>query len=127
MLSERPWKLEAIARLLIGVFIFMCAGSLLGTAFYPGPAFQKHGTLFFVLAAIAGVFLAAALIELGKPWDLENFRRTIHNTRPGPLGKPLLLHLNRELTYVADDCPRARHGGDDRSAETARRRSLRAL
>jgi membrane protease YdiL (CAAX protease family) len=77
VLSEKPWKLEAIARLLIGVFICMCIGSLLGTALYPGPGFQKHKALFFVLAAVALVLLLAALFELGKAWTLENFRRRV--------------------------------------------------
>ena len=77
MLSEKPWKLEAIARLLIGVFICMCIGWLMGTALYPGAGFQKHRTLFFVLAAIALVLLLAALFESGKAWSLENFKRRI--------------------------------------------------
>ena len=77
MLSEKPWKLEAIARLLLGVFICMCAGSLVGTAFYHGAEFQKHSTLFFIVAAVAFLFLAAALVELGKPWGTENFRRRV--------------------------------------------------
>jgi membrane protease YdiL (CAAX protease family) len=77
VLSEKPWKLEAIARLLIGVFICMCIGSLLGTALYPGTGFQKHKILFFVLAAVALLLLVAALVELGKAWTLENFRRRV--------------------------------------------------
>jgi membrane protease YdiL (CAAX protease family) len=77
VLSEKPWKLEAIARLLVGVFICMCAGSLLGTALYHGPAFQKHTALFFNLAVVAFVFLGAALVALGKPWAAENFRRRV--------------------------------------------------
>jgi membrane protease YdiL (CAAX protease family) len=77
VLSEKRWKVEAIARLLIGVFICMCIGSLLGTAVYPGAGFQKHRTIFFVLAAVALLFLTAALIELGKAWAVENFRRRV--------------------------------------------------
>jgi membrane protease YdiL (CAAX protease family) len=77
VLSKKPWKLEAIARLLIGVFICMCLGSLFGTALYPGTGFQKHKTLFFFLSAVALVLLAAALFELGKAWTLENFRRRV--------------------------------------------------
>jgi membrane protease YdiL (CAAX protease family) len=77
VLSEKPWKLEAIARLLIGVFICMCAGSLLGTALYPGTGFQKHKAMFFVVAGAAYLFLAAALFELGKSWTLESFRRRV--------------------------------------------------
>jgi membrane protease YdiL (CAAX protease family) len=77
VLSEKPWKLEAIARLLIGVFICMCCGSLLGTALYPGAGFQKHKVLFFAVAIVALVLLIVALIELGKAWTLENFRRRL--------------------------------------------------
>ncbi len=77
MLSEKPWKLEAIARLLIGVFICMCAGSLLGTALYHGPGFQKHRALFILIAVVAFLLLTAALVELGKPWTTENFRRRV--------------------------------------------------
>jgi len=77
VLSEKPWKLEAIARLLIGVFICMCCGSLVGTALYPGAGFQKHKVLFFVLGTAALVLLIAALVELGKAWTFENFRRRV--------------------------------------------------
>ena len=77
MLSEKPWKLEAIARLLIGVFICMCIGSLVGTAIYPGAGFQKHKTMFFVLAAVALLLLIAALVQLGKAWTLEKFGREL--------------------------------------------------
>jgi len=77
VLSEKPWKLEAIARLLIGVFICMCCGSLVGTALYPRAGFQKHNVLFFVLAALALLLLIAALVQLGKAWTTENFRRRV--------------------------------------------------
>jgi membrane protease YdiL (CAAX protease family) len=77
VLSEKPWKLEAIARLLIGVFVSMCCGSLVGTALYPGGGFQKHKVLFFAVAIVAFVLLSVALIELGKAWTLENFRRRV--------------------------------------------------
>jgi len=75
MLSEKPWKLEAIARLLIGVFICMCVGSLLSTALFPGTGFQKHKMLFFSLAPAALLLLIAALYQLGKTWNRENFGR----------------------------------------------------
>jgi membrane protease YdiL (CAAX protease family) len=75
VLSEKPWKLEAIARLMIGVFICMCIGSLVGTALYPGTGFQKHKVLFYVLSAISLLLLIGALVELGKAWAHENFMR----------------------------------------------------
>src|SRR5215831_11509400 len=53
----------------------MCAGSLFGTALYPGTGFQKHKTIFFVLAVLSLLLFAGALFELGKAWTLENFRR----------------------------------------------------
>lgn len=77
MLSEKPWKLEAIARLLIGVFVCMCGGSLLGTALYHGPGFHEHITLFLIISVVSFIFLTAALMELGKPWGIENFRRRV--------------------------------------------------
>jgi membrane protease YdiL (CAAX protease family) len=77
VLSEKPWKLEAIARLMIGVFICMCSGSLIGTALYPGAGFQKHKVLFFVLSAVSLLLLIVALVELGKAWTVENFRRRV--------------------------------------------------
>jgi hypothetical protein len=77
VLSEKPWKLEAIARLLIGVFVCMCFGSLAGTALYPGAGFQKHKLAFFGVAVVALLLLIAALVELGKAWTLENFTRRV--------------------------------------------------
>jgi len=55
----------------------MCVGSLLGTALYHGPAFEKHRTIYLVLAVFVIAFFIAALVESGKPWAVENFRRRV--------------------------------------------------
>jgi membrane protease YdiL (CAAX protease family) len=77
VLTEKPWKLEAIARLLIGVFICMCAGSLVSAVVYHGSGYQKHRAFISALSILVLLLLVVALLELGKPWTRENFVRRI--------------------------------------------------
>ena len=55
----------------------MCAGSLVSAILFHGPRYQQHSLLIPALAILALLLLVAALIELGKPWDRENFLRRI--------------------------------------------------
>ena len=67
MLSAKPWKLEAVARLFLSVFICMFAGSVLTSVLHYGSTGGKTGAKFFLpAAAVALGFLGAALVLLGK-------------------------------------------------------------
>ena len=67
MLSAKPWKLEAVARLLLSVFICIFAGSVLTSVLHYGSTGGKTGAKFFLLAAaVALAFLGAALVLLGN-------------------------------------------------------------
>src|SRR2546427_6189173 len=70
MLSAKPWRLEAMIRFFLSVFICLYAGSLANTALrFAG---GKAGFKFFVLAFAAFGFLAATFFLSRKPWTLQN-------------------------------------------------------
>ncbi len=70
MLSPKPWKLEAIARLVLSVFICICAGSLLaGTCYYGGP--ESKRARFYVLAAAAFGLMGLTLGLLQRTWEMN--------------------------------------------------------
>lgn len=72
MLSEKPWKAEAIARLLLSVLVCLAAASLVVSGFHYA-AGGKTRLAFFALAAVALGFLIAAVLLMQKLWTLENF------------------------------------------------------
>jgi len=73
VLSPKPWKLEAIMRLLLKLFICMCGGWILLAVLY-SKAQPDHGRITLIALAIAGALcLSAALILLRKPWNAQNF------------------------------------------------------
>jgi len=75
MLSEKPWKPEAVLRLLLSVFVCYFTGSILVSAMQFAVA-GKRLSLGFVLVAIGAIaFLSAMPILVRKPWTLENFTR----------------------------------------------------
>jgi membrane protease YdiL (CAAX protease family) len=74
MLSPKPWKPEAMVRLLLSVFICIFAGSLVVAALhYSGKSPLKFYSIF---AASLG-FLIAAVVWLRQPWRLEDFMRRV--------------------------------------------------
>ncbi len=74
MLSAKPWKVEAVARLLLSVFICIFAGSVLASVLHYGSEGGKTSAkVFLPAAAVALGFLGAALVLLGKEWKLERF------------------------------------------------------
>ena len=78
MLSEKPWKPEAIVRLILGVMICVFAGSFLVAAmqfFTVGG--KANPWLFGGLMAGALMGLGGALVTIQKPWPLEFFRRRL--------------------------------------------------
>ena len=77
MLSEKPWNLEAIVRMLLGVFICLCLGSVVVSGFhYAGHAGKERLAVFAMLGA-AVVLLAAALVVVSQRWTLEGLLRRL--------------------------------------------------
>jgi membrane protease YdiL (CAAX protease family) len=76
MLSAKPWKAEAIIRLVLSVMVCVYAGSVLVSAGHYVTAGGKTGPWrFYPLAAVAMVCLVATLILIGRPWPVEAFGR----------------------------------------------------
>ena len=90
MLSGPGWRPDAIARLLLGVFVCVYTGSLVTStlAFHPGPA-QPAARFYLFLARALGC-LAVALGCLRRPWSFDDFRRR---------AAPLLLSFYAGLTF----------------------------
>jgi Predicted metal-dependent membrane protease len=95
MLTEKTWKAEAVLRLVLGVVICICAGSLVLSALH---VLQVKGWVFswFFPVALAGLAcLAIALARLWNPW------------RPDKMFSPLLIFLmwlyaGLTLTFLAE-------------------------
>jgi membrane protease YdiL (CAAX protease family) len=78
MLSDKPWRTEAVVRLLVGIFVCMFAGWVAGSvAHYCTDGSKTAAVLFFPLAAAAIGFLAASLVLLHRPLQLENLTRQV--------------------------------------------------
>jgi len=75
VLSGKAWKPDAIARLIVGVFICILAGSLLSTVLHFLGTGGKLGWKLAVLSVGTYSLLGATLFELRKPWTPENFVR----------------------------------------------------
>jgi membrane protease YdiL (CAAX protease family) len=77
MLSEKPWKPDALIRLLLGVFICLCLGSVAVSALhYAGPG-GKERVLFLCTSTAAMVLLAAAVAIASQQWKVETVMRPI--------------------------------------------------
>ena len=78
MLSAKPWKPDAIMRLLLSVFVCIFAGSLLPCLWRHPIAGGPAAARFLVpLAAISIGCLIATLVLINKPWPLETFERRL--------------------------------------------------
>jgi membrane protease YdiL (CAAX protease family) len=78
MLSAKPWKPDAILRLLLSVFICIFAGALLSSLWHrPGGAGTSVAKLILPLGAFSLCCLGAALVLLNKPWRLETFEHRL--------------------------------------------------
>ena len=76
MLSAKPWKSEAIVRLLLNVFICHFLGSVAMAAMrFPNASHRVNPWAFGSLVAGSVIFSGAALFILRKPWDLDRFTR----------------------------------------------------
>jgi membrane protease YdiL (CAAX protease family) len=66
MLSHKPWKVEAILRLVLSVIICMCAGSVAAAMiYYEGGSRSLH--LFYGVSVASLAFMAVTLQLLSKP------------------------------------------------------------
>jgi membrane protease YdiL (CAAX protease family) len=76
MLSAKPWKVDAIIRLVLSVMICVYIGSVLGSAGHYASAGGKAGPgQFYPVALVATLFLVSTLILIGKPFPSESFGR----------------------------------------------------
>jgi len=73
MVSAKPWKLDAIVRLILSVVLCVFAGSLIGSVLYYTGASSKPNPWFYVLVAGALGALGATLVLLRKPWSVDEF------------------------------------------------------
>jgi membrane protease YdiL (CAAX protease family) len=73
VLSPKPWKLEAVVRLLMRLFICMCFGWLVLALIYAKPRAAHEQIKLIGLAATAAMFLAGAIFLLRKEWTAQNF------------------------------------------------------
>jgi membrane protease YdiL (CAAX protease family) len=74
MLSPKPWKADAIVRLVVSVFVCMLAGSLV-TNLLHAAAGGKTGWKLILLTVAAFGFLGATLVLLRQGWTMDNLVR----------------------------------------------------
>jgi uncharacterized protein len=77
MLSAKPWKLDAIVRLLAGVFTCIFMGLLLMSVCQSTGRGHRVAAAFYALAAAALGFSVATLMLIRKPWGLEDLGRRL--------------------------------------------------
>ena len=86
MLSPKPWNLETILRLLLGVFICLCLGSMAASGLHYAGRGGMQQVVFFVMLATAAVALAAGLVWLTgvalEPFHPLKTWRLRRSTRP---------------------------------------------
>ncbi len=75
MLSPKPWNLETILRLLLGVFICLCLGAVAVSGLHYTSSGGIHRVAFFALVAAAAVALATGLVLISQAWKLEDLLR----------------------------------------------------
>jgi membrane protease YdiL (CAAX protease family) len=76
VLSAKPWKAEAIIRLVLSIFICQFLGSVgVSVARYPQASHPVNPWIFGGLAAGCLICSVAALFILHRPWDLDRFTR----------------------------------------------------
>jgi len=75
MLSAKPWKPDAIVRLLVGVLLcFFCGSLAVAALHYHGPG-GVAGFWFYLASGGAMVYLALTVYLLHRPWRYEVFER----------------------------------------------------
>src|SRR5262245_35953237 len=77
MLTEKPWRGDAVIRLGLSLFLCILMAGLAQSAlqFFGGPAKPKP-LLFAVLSLAALTCFVVGVLLLGRPWHAENFVRS---------------------------------------------------
>jgi len=74
MLTEKPWKADAVLRLLVGVLVCVLLMALANTAFrYFEASARPHPAIFVAATAGASALMVGAILLLSGPWRLERF------------------------------------------------------
>ncbi len=73
MLSVKPWKTDAILRLVMSIILSFLAGSFLSTALHYAASDGPRRLEFGSIVAGALLALAAALVLIRRPWRSEAF------------------------------------------------------
>src|SRR5258707_463761 len=77
-LSEKPWKADAVMRLIASVAVCVLIGGLIASViYYFGGPEKEHPVYFLVVSAGTFGLLVSALIILGRPWPFERFIRNL--------------------------------------------------
>jgi membrane protease YdiL (CAAX protease family) len=108
MLSPKPWKWDAIVRLLIGAFVCLGLGPIVVSALhYAAPSGRSHA-VFLALSGAGFVLLIISLIVLSSQWSQED-----------PLRQLLILLacLSGGLSFAAWSQKIARLPDESRSGE----------
>ncbi|MEY4387034.1 MAG: hypothetical protein RLY20_2317 [Verrucomicrobiota bacterium] len=75
MLTEKPWRAEAIVRLLAAMFTCMMLGSLVLLVIRFNPAAATiSATIFYSIVVAAAACLLGAIAFVARPWSLDNFK-----------------------------------------------------
>jgi membrane protease YdiL (CAAX protease family) len=75
MLSAKPWKPDAVLRLILSIFICIYAGSLILGIVHFAATDGKPWLKFYPASAVALASLGAALVIIRKPWSPDNFMK----------------------------------------------------
>jgi len=73
MLSEKPWKTEAVLRLVASIILSYLAGSFISTALYYKGSGGAIGVKFILIITAALLSMGVALILVRRAWRLEGF------------------------------------------------------
>jgi uncharacterized protein len=77
MLSPRPWTVDAVVRLLLGVITCLCLGSVITSIwYYAGPGGARH-IAFLAMAGAGLILLGTAIVLISQRWTLESLVRRL--------------------------------------------------